>query len=200
MTDIAAAGTYKLGDRAVKRMGYGAMQLAGPWRVRPAEGPRRRRGGSARGGRGAASTISTPATSTGPHVTNEIIREALHPYPDDLVIVTKGRCQAAVRTARGTLRFSSEALESAVRDNLRNLGIEAMDVVNLRLMGGGAGHGPAEGVAGGGRSRPLAELQRKGLIRHLGLSNATPKQVAEARTIAEIVCVQNLYNIANRGR
>jgi len=130
----------------------------------------------------------------GPHVTNQIIREALHPYPDDLVIVTK---ISARRGADGSWlpAFSREELIQAVHDNLRNLGLDALEVVNLRSMF--SVHGPAEGSI----EAPLtvvAELQRQGLVRHIGLSNVTPTQIAEGRKICEIVCVQNQYNVAHR--
>jgi len=195
MTDITTAGTFTLGGRSVKRMGYGAMQLAGPGVF----GPPKDRGASIAVLREAvASGVDHIDTSDfyGPHVTNEIIREALHPYPDDLVIVTK---VGAVRGADGSWNpaYSPEALTSAAHDNLRNLGVESLDVVNLRLMGDGAGHGPSEGSLEA-TFTPLAELQRQGIIRHLGLSNATAAQVAQARTIAPVVCVQNLYNVAHR--
>jgi pyridoxine 4-dehydrogenase len=193
MTDIATAGTYTLGDRAVNRLGYGAMQLAGQGVFGP---PKDRAQAVAVLREAVASGVDHIDTSDfyGPHVTNEIIREALHPYPDDLTIVTK---IGAKRGPDGSWNpaFSAEALTSAVHDNLRNLKVEAMDVVNLRLMFGV--HGPAEGSL----EAPLAaliELQRKGLVRHIGLSNATAKQVAQGRSMATIVCVQNQYNVAHR--
>ncbi|GJE44127.1 Pyridoxine 4-dehydrogenase [Methylobacterium soli] len=130
----------------------------------------------------------------GPHVTNEIIREALHPYPDDLVIVTKIGAKRGA-DASWNPAFSTEDLTSAVHDNLRNLGVDALDVVNLRIMFDV--HGPAEGSI----AEPLAvlaELQRQGLVRRIGLSNVTARQIAEGRTIAPIVCVQNQYNLAHR--
>ena len=186
--------TFQLGDRAVRRMGYGAMQLAG----KGVFGPPRDRGAALAVLRAASeSGIDHIDTSDfyGPHVTNELIREALHPYPDDLVIVTK---VGAVRGADASWNpaMAPAQLESAVHDNLRNLGLDALDVVNLRLMG--ENHGPAVGSLEAPFTA-LAELQRRGLIRHLGVSNADAAQVAEARTIAEVVCVQNLYNLANRG-
>jgi aryl-alcohol dehydrogenase-like predicted oxidoreductase len=130
----------------------------------------------------------------GPHITNQIIREALHPYPDDLVIVTK------IGSRRGEdgswiPAFSPEELTRAVHDNLRNLGLDVLDVVNLRSMFDV--HGPAEGSLEAPLTA-LAELQRQGLVRHIGLSNVTPTQLAEGRRIAEIVCVQNQYNLAHR--
>jgi aryl-alcohol dehydrogenase-like predicted oxidoreductase len=186
--------TYALGDHPVNRMGYGAMQLAGPGVFGP---PKDRAAAIAVLREAVANGVDHIDTSDfyGPHVTNEIIREALHPYPDALTIVTK---VGAVRGADASWNpaQSSEQLEAAVHDNLRNLGVEALDVVNLRLMGGGA-HGPSEGSL----EEPFAaliKLQEKGLIRHLGLSNATPAQIGQARDMAKIVCVQNLYNLAHR--
>jgi aryl-alcohol dehydrogenase-like predicted oxidoreductase len=193
MTDITAAGGLPLGGRTVNRMGYGAMQLAGPGVF----GPPRDRGAALTVLREAvASGINHIDTSDfyGPHITNQLIREALHPYPDDLVIVTK---VGAVRgeDASWNPAMSPADLERAVLDNLRNLGIEALDVVNLRAMG--QVHGPSEGSIEAPFTA-LAELQRKGLIRHLGVSNVTSSQSKQARSIAELVCVQNLYNLAHR--
>jgi pyridoxine 4-dehydrogenase len=192
MTAIAAAGSFTLG-RTVNRMGYGAMQLAGPGVFGP---PKDRKVALAVLREAVASGVNHIDTSDfyGPHVTNQLIREALHPYPDNLVIVTK---VGAVRgdDASWNPAISPADLARAVHDNLRNLGVDALDVVNLRLMG--RGHGPSEGSL----QEPfaaLAELQRQGLIRHLGLSNVTSAQVAEARGIAEVVCVQNLYNVVHR--
>jgi pyridoxine 4-dehydrogenase len=193
MIDISKAGTFKLGGHAVKRLGYGAMQLAGPGVFGP---PKDRASALAVLREAVASGVNHIDTSDfyGPHVTNQIIREALHPYRDDLVIVTK---VGALRGTDGSWNpaFSAKDLQSAVHDNLRNLGLEALDVVNLRLMFDV--HGPAEGPI----EEPLtalAELQRKGLIRHIGLSNATPRQIEAGRAIADIVCVQNQYNLAHR--
>ncbi|RYB04701.1 aldo/keto reductase family oxidoreductase [Lichenibacterium ramalinae] len=194
MVDISKAGTYALGHRNVRRLGYGAMQLAGP-RV---FGPPKDRAGAVAVLRAAVeSGVDHIDTSDfyGPHVTNEIIREALHPYPDDLVIVTKVGARRGP-DASWNPAFSAADLTGAVEDNLRNLGRDVLDVVNLRLMFDV--HGPAEGSV----AEPLtalAELQRRGLVRHIGLSNATHRQVAEARTLAEIACVQNQYNLAHRG-
>jgi len=194
MTDITAAGTAPLGDRTVHRMGYGAMQLAGPGVFGP---PRDRDAALAVLREAVASGVNHIDTSDyyGPHVTNQLIREALHPYPDDLVIVTK---VGAVRGADASWNPASAPAElvSAVHDNLRNLGVAALDVVNLRMMG--SSHGPEEGSLEAPLTA-LAELQRQGLIRQLGVSNATPAQVAQARGIAGIACVQNLYNLAHRG-
>ncbi|WP_298955242.1 aldo/keto reductase family oxidoreductase [uncultured Methylobacterium sp.] len=193
MTDITKAGTYTIGDRPVKRLGYGAMQLAGPGVFGP---PKDREAAVAVLREAVASGVDHIDTSDfyGPHVTNQIIREALHPYPDDLVIVTK---IGAVRGADASWNpaFSAEDLTRAVHDNLRNLGVEALDVVNLRIMLDV--HGPAEGSI----AEPLtilAGLQRQGLVRRIGLSNVTSRQVAEGRGIADIVCVQNAYNLAHR--
>ena len=194
MTDIAAAGAFPLGNRSVKRLGYGAMQLAGPGVF----GPPRDRGAALAVLREAvARGVDHIDTSDfyGPHITNQLIREALHPYPDGLVIVTK---VGAVRGSDASWNpaFTAADLRRAVHDNLRNLGVPALDVVNLRIMVG-SDHGPGEGSIEAPFTA-LAELQREGLIRHLGVSNATPAQVAEARAISEIVCVQNHYNLAHR--
>jgi pyridoxine 4-dehydrogenase len=185
--------TSRLGDRTVKRVGYGAMQLAGPGVFGP---PRDRDAALAVLREAVARGVDHIDTSDyyGPHITNQLIREALHPYPDGLVIVTK---VGAVRGADASwIPAASPAdLVRAVHDNLRNLGVDVMDVVNMRHMG--AGHGPSEGSIEAPFSA-LAELQRQGLIRHLGLSNVTANQVAEARGIAPVVCVQNQYNLAHR--
>ncbi|MEE7489380.1 aldo/keto reductase family oxidoreductase [Methylobacterium oryzae] len=194
MTDLAQAGTYQLGDRTVKRLGYGAMQLAGPGVFGP---PKDRAEAVAVLRNAVAAGVDHIDTSDfyGPHVTNQIIREALHPYPDDLVIVTKVGARRGA-DASWNPAFSAEELTQAVHDNLRNLGVDALDVVNLRLMFDV--HGPAEGAIEAPLT-VLAELQRKGLIRRIGLSNATPRQVADGRRITDIVCVQNQYNLAHRG-
>ncbi len=131
----------------------------------------------------------------GPHVTNQIIREALYPYSDDLTIVTKIGARRG-EDASWLPAFSPAELQKAVHDNLRNLGLDVLDVVNLRVMMGD-GHGPAEGSIEASLT-VLAEMQQQGLVKHIGLSNVTPTQVAEARKITEIVCVQNEYNIAHR--
>lgn len=191
MTDITAAGTFTLGRRSVNRMGYGAMQLAGPGVFGP---PKDRDAALAVLREAVASGVNHIDTSDyyGPHVTNALIREALHPYPDDLVIVTK---IGAVRGADASWNpaLAPAELEQAVHDNLRNLGLDVLEVVNFRVMG----HGPSEGSIEAPFTA-LAELQRRGLIRHLGISNATSAQVAQARGIAEVVCVQNQYNLAQR--
>ncbi len=193
MTDISSAGTFRLGDRTVNRLGYGAMQLAGKGVFGP---PKDRDGALAVLREAVAAGVNHIDTSDfyGPHVTNQLIREALHPYPDELVIVTK---IGARRGKNGSWHpaFSAEDLESAVHDNLRNLGVDVLDVVNLRAMF--AVQGPAEGSIEA-PLMALAELQRQGLVRHIGLSNVTAKQVAEGRGIAEIVCVQNQFNVAYR--
>lgn len=194
MNDITQAGTYLLGDRAVNRLGYGAMQLAG----KGVFGPPADREGALRVLREAVALgVDHIDTSDfyGPHVTNQIIREALHPYPDDLVIVTK---IGAMRGADGSWNaaFSADELTRAVHDNLRNLGRDSLSVVNLRLMFDV--HGPAEGSLEAPLS-VLADLRQQGLVQHIGLSNVTPTQVAQGRAITDIVCVQNQYNLAHRG-
>jgi pyridoxine 4-dehydrogenase len=187
-------GTYALGDRTVKRLGYGAMQLAGPGVFGP---PRDHEAALAVLREAIAQGIDHIDTSDfyGPHVTNKLIREALSSYPDNLVIVTK---IGARRDDTGVWlpAFSAAELTQAVHDNLNNLGLEALDVVNLRVMMGDA-HGPAEGSIAEMLS-VVVDLQRQGLIRNIGLSNVTVKQVEEGRSMAEIVCVQNLYNLAHR--
>ena len=194
MTTIASAGTFALGDRSVKRLGYGAMQLAGPGVFGL---PKDRKTALAVLREAVKQGVDHIDTSDfyGPHITNQLIREALHPYPDDLVIVTK---IGAVRgdDASWIPAFTSADLTRAVHDNLRNLGVPALDVVNLRVIMG-RDHGPSEGSIEAPFTA-LAELQRQGLIRHLGVSNATPTQVAEARGIAKVICVQNHYNLAHR--
>jgi aryl-alcohol dehydrogenase-like predicted oxidoreductase len=193
MPNIDQAGAFALGDRTVKRLGYGAMQLAGPSVFGP---PKDHEAALAVLREAVASGVDHIDTSDfyGPHITNQIIREAIHPYPDDLVIVTK---ISAKRGADGSWlpAFSAEELTQAVHDNLRNLGLDVLDVVNLRSMYGM--HGPAEGSIEAPLT-VLAELQRQGLVRHIGLSNVTPAQIAEGRRITEIVCVQNQYNLAHR--
>lgn len=193
MPTITTAGTFPLANHTVNRMGYGAMQLAGPGVFGPPES------------RSTAVTVLRQAVASGvnhidtsdfygPHVTNQIIREALYPYPADLLIVTK---VGAVRGQDGSWipAVEPEDLSRGIHDNLRNLGVDVLDVVNLRIPG--AIRGPAEGTL----EKPftaLADLQHKGLIRHLGLSNVTSAQIAEARRIAPVVCVQNHYNLVQR--
>lgn len=187
------SATFNLGDRPVHRLGYGAMQLAGPGVFGP---PRDRDMAIAVLREAVASGVDYIDTSDfyGPHVTNEIIKEALHPYPADLVIVTK---IGARRDAQGAWlpAISPAELTQAVHDNLRNLGRDVLDVVNFRSMHGL--HAPADGSIRA-ELETLAELQRQGLVRHVGLSHVTPAQVAQGRAICTIACVQNLYNLAHR--
>ena len=193
MTDISKAGTYRFGDRDVKRMGYGAMQLAGPGVYGP---PRDRDEAIAVVREAVASGVDHIDTSDyyGPYVTNEIIREALYPYPGDLVIVSK---LGARRTPDKAWlpALSPEELRSGLQDNLQRLGLEQVYCVNLRCMGDG--HGPKEGSM-----RPqleaMAQLQQEGLVRHIGISNATRTQVEEAMSVVKIVGVQNMYNLVHR--
>ncbi|WP_441290104.1 aldo/keto reductase family oxidoreductase [Sorangium sp. KYC3313] len=193
MTNLARVGTFKMGSRTVKRFGYGAMQLAGPGVFGP---PRDRDAALAVLREAVRRGVDHIDTSDvyGPHVTNQIIREALHPYPTDLVIVTK---VGARRGPQGSWEpaFAAEDIASAVHDNLRNLGVDALDVVNLRILFDA--QGPAEGSIEAPLSA-LMKLQREGKVRHIGLSNVTAKQVEEGRAMTEIVCVQNLYNLAHR--
>lgn len=190
---IENIGTFQLGDRTVKRIGYGAMQLAGPGVFGP---PKDRQAAIAVLREAVALGVDHIDTSDfyGPHVTNRIIREALHPYADDLTIVTK---IGARRDDKGEWlpAASKEELAQAVQDNLRNLGLDVLDVVNFRAMhnAGGPGEGSIEESL-----TAVAELQQQGLIRHIGISNVTPTQVAEARKIVKFVCVQNLYNVVQR--
>lgn len=193
MSSIDLSGTFQLGDRAVKRLGYGAMQLAGPGVFGP---PKDHDAALAVLREAVASGVNHIDTSDfyGPHVTNRLIREALAPYGDDLVIVTKVGARRG-EDASWNPAFSHEELTQAVHDNLRNLGLDVLDVVNLRCMFDT--HGPAEGSIEAPLT-VLAELQRAGLVRHIGLSNVTPAQIAQGRSICEIVCVQNHYNLAHR--
>ncbi len=193
MSHANKAGTFLLGSHRVNRMGYGAMQLAGPGVFGPAKDPQGARAVLREALALGVNHIDT-ADFYGPHVTNALIREALHPYADDLVIVTK---VGAVRGADASWNPASSPaqLTAAVHDNLKNLGLEVLDVVNFRAWG--EQHSPAEGSI----EEPLtvlAELQRQGLIRHLGVSNVTARQVRQAQGIAEIVCVQNHYNLSHR--
>ena len=193
MTRIDQSGTFSLGDRTVRRLGYGAMQLAGPGVFGP---PRDRDAALAVLREAVARGVNHIDTSDyyGPHVTNRLIREALAPYPDDLVIVTK---IGARRGEDGSWlpAFSPEALTQAVHDNLHNLGLDVLEVVNLRIMLDPMA--PAEGSIEAPLTA-LAELRRQGRVRHIGLSNVTPAQVAEGRRICDIACVQNQYNLAHR--
>ncbi|RWD68235.1 aldo/keto reductase family oxidoreductase [Mesorhizobium sp.] len=193
MSSVDKSGTYKLGDRPVRRLGYGAMQLAGKGVFGP---PKDHDAAIAVLREAVAQGVNHIDTSDyyGPYVTNKLIREALSPYPDDLTIVTKIGARRG-EDASWLPAFTADELEQAVHDNLRNLGLEVMDVVNLRIMFGV--HGPAEGSIEAQVTK-LAELQRKGLVRHIGLSNVTRAQIAEGRKICDIVCVQNQYNLAHR--
>jgi pyridoxine 4-dehydrogenase len=189
MSSVERSGTFRLGDLLVKRLGYGAMQLSGPGIFGP---PRDRETALAVLREAVSSGVNHIDTSDyyGPHITNQLIREAVHPYPDDLVIVTK------IGARRGEeaswLPASSPAeLRQAVHDNLRNLSLDVLDVVNLRNM-------LAIEASMEAPLTVLADLQRQGLVRHIGLSNVTPAQIAEGRRICEIVCVQNHYNVAHR--
>jgi aryl-alcohol dehydrogenase-like predicted oxidoreductase len=193
MSLLAHSGTYKFGEKTIYRMGYGAMQLAGPGVFGPPKDIDMARSVLKAVIEAGVNHIDT-SDFYGPHVTNQLICETLYPYPEDLVLVTK---ISAKRGADGSWlpAFSREELTSAIHDNLRNLKLDVIEVVNLRSM-----HGlltPAEGSL----EEPLAvmaELQAKGLIKHIGISNVTPKQLKQARSMVEIVCVQNAYNIAYR--
>ena len=194
MPDISRAGSFKLGTRQVNRLGYGAMQLAGPGVFGP---PKDHDAAVAVLRAAVASGVNHIDTSDfyGPHVTNQLIREALHPYPDNLVIVTKIGARRGA-DASWHPAFSAPELKAAVHDNLRNLGLDVLEVVNFRSMLGGA-HGAAEGSIEAPMTA-LAELQLQGLVKHIGVSTVTATQIEEARRICEIVCVQNLYNLAAR--
>ncbi|RQT13214.1 aldo/keto reductase family oxidoreductase [Burkholderia contaminans] len=193
MSPIVQSGTFSVAGRRVHRLGYGAMQLAGPGVFGP---PKDRDAALAVLREAVEAGVDHIDTSDfyGPHVTNRLIREALHPYRDNLLIVTK---IGAKRGDDGSWlpAFSADALAAAVHDNLRNLGLDVLDVVNLRIMYDV--HGPAEGSIEAPLTA-LAELQRQGLVRHVGLSNVTAAQIAEGRRICDIVCVQNHYNLAHR--
>ena len=194
MRSLERPGTFQLGDLRVRRLGYGAMHLSGPGIFGP---PQDRNAALAVLREAVAAGVNHIDTSDyyGPHVTNQLIREALHPYPDDLVIVTK---IGARRGNDGSVLAASSPNElvQAVHDNLRNLDVDVLDVVNLRNMFNDADRAGASLEAG---LTVLADLQRRGLVRHVGLSNVTPAQVAAGRRICNIVCVQNLYNLAHRG-
>ncbi|MGF6640929.1 aldo/keto reductase family oxidoreductase [Paraburkholderia sp. MM6662-R1] len=193
MPNFSSVDTFALAGRPVRRMGYGAMQLAGPGVFGP---PKDRDAALAVLREAVASGVDHIDTSDfyGPHVTNQLIREALHPYPRDLTIVTK---VGAVRDGAGAWLPAQEPadLERAVHDNLRNLGLDALDVVNMRMMGNV--NEPSEGSIGK-QVTALAELQQRGLVRHVGLSNVTAAQIAEAQRITKVVCVQNHYNLVHR--
>ncbi|OJT26079.1 oxidoreductase [Archangium sp. Cb G35] len=191
--NLAGAGTFKLGHRTVKRLGYGAMQLAGPGVFGP---PRDRNAALAVLREAVERGVNHIDTSDiyGPHITNQLIREALHPYPKDLVIATKA---GARRGPQGSWEaaFSAKDITAAVHDNLRNLSVDTLEIVNLRAMF------DAQGPSEGSIAEPLSvlvKLQREGKVRHIGLSNVTAKQVEEGRAMAEIACVQNHYNLAHR--
>lgn len=185
-------GTWTLGDRTVTRFGYGAMQLAGPWVVGP---PKDHEAALAvlRAAVGSGITHIDTAETYGPRVVNDLIREALHPYADDLVIATKAGGRRDENGGWPSARKPDE-LRAQIDDNLETLGVDSLDLVHLRL-------GDADGPV---RERiteafeTLVDLQQQGVIRHLGVSNATPAQVEEAQSIAPIVSVQNMYNLANR--
>jgi pyridoxine 4-dehydrogenase len=189
MSSVEPSGAFRLGDRLVRRLGYGAMRLSGPGIFGPPSDPKTAVAVLREAVSSGVNHIDT-SDYYGPHITNQLIREALHPYPDDLVIVTK------IGARRGEdatwLAASSPAeLKQAVHDNLRNLSLDELDVVNLRnMLGSEASIEPP--------LTALADLQRQGLVRHIGLSNVTPAQIAEGRRICEIVCVQNQYNVAYR--
>jgi len=191
-TTTHLGGTRLLGDLPVTRFGYGAMQLAGPWVMGP---PADREGALAVLREAVELGITHIDTSGayGPHVTNELIREALHPYPESLVVATKVGADRDGQGGWPTAR-RPEDLRRQVHENLASLGVDRLDLVNLRM-------GDAEGVRPGSLAEPmetLAELQREGLIRHLGVSNVTAEQVAQAQGIVPIVAVQNMYNLALR--
>lgn len=187
------AGHYRLGSRSVHRIGYGAMQLAGPGVFGP---PASRDGAIAVLREAVALGVDHIDTSDfyGPHITNQLIREALHPYRDELTIVTKVGARRGEDASWLPAQSPAELVQQ-VHDNLRHLGLDVLDVVNLRSMFDV--HGPAEGSLEP-QLVALAELQQQGLVRHIGLSNVTPRQVAQARGICQIACVQNMYNLAHR--
>jgi aryl-alcohol dehydrogenase-like predicted oxidoreductase len=193
MARLDKSGTFVLGDRTVRRIGYGAMQLAGPGVFGP---PKDSDAAIAVLREAVANGVNHIDTSDyyGPHITNQLIRKALHPYPKDLVIVTK---IGARRGADGSWlpAISPEEITQAVHDNLRNLGLDVLEVVNLRSML--SVHGPAEGSLAP-QIGALADLQQKGLVKHIGLSNVTRTQVEEGLRICKIVCVQNHYNLVHR--
>lgn len=193
MSSVKQSGSFTLGDRDVYRLGYGAMQLAGPGVFGPPKDPEMAVKVLQAALEAGVNHIDT-SDFYGPHVTNQIIKKALHPYPQDLTIVTK---VSARRDEQGNWlpALSAPELTSAVEDNLRNLGLDVLDVVNLRSMI--SVHGPAEGSL----EEPLEtliKLKDRGLIRHIGMSNVTAKQVEDGLKMTDIVCVQNFYNVANR--
>ncbi len=192
-TKLGGTFTFPGTSITVQRMGYGAMQLAGPGVYGPPKDPDAALAVLREAVAAGVNHIDT-ADFYGPHVTNQIIKKALHPYPAGLVIVTK---LGARRPADASWQpaISPQDLTEGVHDNLRNLGLDALDIVNYRARG--TIHGPAEGSIGR-EVTVIADFKRKGLIRHIGLSNVTAAQVAEAQAITDIVCVQNNYNLANR--
>ena len=194
MAAIAKAGSYKLGDKMVHRVGYGAMQLAGKGVFGP---PKDQAEAVAVLREAVAAGVEHIDTSDfyGPHVTNEIIREALFPYPDNLVIVTKIGARRNDKAA-WLPALKPEEIVKAVEDNLRHLKLDVIEVANFRSMSGQ--HAPAEGSIEAPLSA-LADCQRRGLVKHIGLSHVTPTQLAEGRKIVEVACVQNQYNLAHRG-
>lgn len=191
-TTSLPGGTWTLGDDTVTRFGYGAMQLAGPWVMGP---PADRDGARAvlRAAVEAGITHLDTSDAYGPRITNQLIREALHPYPDSLLIATK---VGATRDLEGGWPVAREPrdLRRQVQENLDSLGLDSLDLVNMRM---GDANGPLPGSIAEAMGT-LAELQQEGLIRHLGVSNVTADQVREARSVAELVCVQNMYNLAHR--
>ncbi|BCM91584.1 pyridoxine 4-dehydrogenase [Abditibacteriota bacterium] len=197
MSEAALGGqfTFPGTSSTVQRIGYGAMQLAGPGVWGPPKDPDAALAVLREAVAAGVNHIDT-SDFYGPHVTNQIIRQALHPYPEGLVIVTKLGARRPPDQS-WQLAISPQELTEGVHDNLRNLGLEALDIVNYRAMGAGAGHGPAEGSIAE-QVAVLADLKRQGLIRHIGLSNVTASQVKEAQTITDVVCVQNNYNLVNR--
>lgn len=193
MSQASTAGHFSFGGRTVNRMGYGAMQLAGPGVFGP---PKDHAAAIAVLREALAAGVNHIDTADfyGPHVTNRLIHEALHPYADELLIVTKVGASRGADASWNPANSPAE-LVSAVHDNLRNLGMEALHVVNFRAWG--TGHAPDEASIAEPFSA-LVELQRQGLIQHLGLSNVSAKQLAEAQKVGEVVCVQNHYNLAHR--
>ena len=193
MSNVRLSGTGTLGDRQVYRLGYGAMQLAGPGVFGPPADPENAVRVLQAAVDAGVNHIDT-SDFYGPHVTNQLIRRALHPYSDDLCIVTK---VSARRDEKGNWlpAMSPAELTQAVEDNLRNLNLDVLEVVNLRSML--SPHGPAEGSLEGPLTT-LLELKERGLIRHIGLSNVTATQVADAQKMTPVACVQNQYNVANR--
>jgi pyridoxine 4-dehydrogenase len=194
MSQLDQAGTCTFGHRTVRRLGYGAMQLAGPGVFGP---PKDQEAARAVLREAVALGVNHIDTSDfyGPHITNQLIREALHPYRDDLLIVTKIGARRGV-DGSWLPAFTAKELEQAVHDNLRNLGLDVLDVVNLRAMFDV--HGPAEGSLEAPLNA-LAELRERGLVRHIGISNVTLRQVIDAQRIVPLACVQNMYNLAHRG-